>query len=413
MDFFQGAKTVRLKSHHGKYLCADDDHHSVSQDRHKSSKAVLWQVELVDPVRSSSNTTSTTIRLKSCYALYLTASDHAFLLGMTGKKVLQNSHPPDASSCEADAAALEWEPIAAAEGKFVKLKTKLGGNFLRANGGPPPWRNSVTHDIPVRSATHEWIYWEVDIMEHMSDPEPELITPTAVPKHTVATRVQAPSVEDEDETPLSSLFIPRQSRSFTEEEQNCNSQLYYSPRKPLKTPASEEDNHQHVPSPFATSQIAMSEDEEQSTGLSAPQQRHHDNSGHRAEIPEPSPTWRSAARSDARRIFYRVVNDNQGEAAVMAMDDKEWASFVFKGHSLKHLTEQLHAETGIDDDIILCARHPLSAKLYPMQLELPPNKSLVHVVVVRASSPVGRKFSRPKSLRPSHQDDDDNKENLV
>lgn len=182
MDFFRGAKTVRLKSHHGKYLCADDDHHSVSQDRHKSSKAVLWQVELVDAGRSSSNTTSTTIRLKSCYALYLTASDHDFLLGMTGKKVLQNSHPPDASSCEADAAALEWEPIPAAEGKFVKLKTKLGGNFLRANGGPPPWRNSVTHDIPVRSATHEWIYWEVDIMEHMSDPEPELITPTAVSK---------------------------------------------------------------------------------------------------------------------------------------------------------------------------------------------------------------------------------------
>lgn len=105
-----------------------------------------------------------------------------------------------------------------------------------------------------------------------------------VPKHTVAIRVHAPSVEDEEETPLSSLFIPRQSRSLTEEEQNCNSQLHYSPRKPLNTPASEENNHQHVPSPFATSQIAMSEDEEQSTGSSAPQQRHHDNSGHHEEI---------------------------------------------------------------------------------------------------------------------------------
>jgi hypothetical protein len=50
------------------------------------------------------------------------------------------------------------------------------------------------------------------------------------------------------------------------------------------------------------------------------------------------------------------------------------------------LTEQLHVETGIDDDIILCARHPLSAKLYQMRLELPPNNAPMHVVVVRAAS---------------------------
>jgi hypothetical protein len=155
MDFFENAKTVRLKSHHGKYLLADDDHNAVSQDRDISSKGVLWTVEIVPG--------SGTIRLKSYYGKYLTASDHAFLLGMTGKKVLQSF------ASKADS-ALEWEPIA--EGNFVKLKAR-NGNYLRANGGVPPWRNSVTHDVPVTSATQEWIFWKVDIMEN-KDPDPEL-----------------------------------------------------------------------------------------------------------------------------------------------------------------------------------------------------------------------------------------------
>ncbi|CAM6050517.1 unnamed protein product [Sphagnum compactum] len=311
MDFFEGAKTVRLKSHHGKYLMADDDHNAVSQDRDISSKGVLWTVEIVPG--------SGTIRLKSYYGKYLTASDHAFLLGMTGKKVLQSF------ASKADS-ALEWEPIA--EGNFVKLKAR-NGNYLRANGGVPPWRNSVTHDVPVTSATQEWIFWKVDIMEN-KDPDPE---PAPAPQ------------------------LPR----------------------PL-------------------SRKSLSEDEDQASGSSH-------RSAHSSENHEETPVLPvRSARSDARRIFYTVMND-QGEA--VATDDEDWGSFIFKGHSLKHLTEQLHVETGIDDEIILCARHPLSAKLYPMRLELPPNNAPMHVVVVRAASAAGRKFSRPKSSRALHQDDDE------
>ncbi|KAG5240843.1 DUF569 domain-containing protein [Salix suchowensis] len=149
MDFFLKAKTVRLRSHHDKYLLAEDDEESVSQDRNGSPKTARWTVE---PVPGSDSI----IRLKSCYGKYLTASNQHFLLGMTGRKVLQTVPRRLDSS-------VEWEPVR--EGGQVKLKTRYG-NFLRANGGLPPWRNSVTHDIPHRSATLDWILWDVDVVEN-------------------------------------------------------------------------------------------------------------------------------------------------------------------------------------------------------------------------------------------------------
>ncbi|GFQ08744.1 hypothetical protein PHJA_003018400, partial [Phtheirospermum japonicum] len=127
MDLFQKAKTVRLKSTHDKYLIADEDEESVTQDRNGSSGDAKWAVEFVE---NSVNI----IRLKSCYGKYLTASNQPFLLGMTGRKVLQTLPKRLDSS-------VEWEPVW--ENGAVKLKTRYG-RFLRANGGLPPWRNSVT-----------------------------------------------------------------------------------------------------------------------------------------------------------------------------------------------------------------------------------------------------------------------------
>ncbi|KAK8655364.1 hypothetical protein V6N13_107944 [Hibiscus sabdariffa] len=148
MDLFLNAKVVRLRSHHDKYLVAEEDEESVSQDRNGSSKNARWTVEFVP---ESENI----IRFKSLYNKYLTASNQPFLLGMTGRKVTQ-SLPGRLDS------SLEWEPIR--DGNQVKLKTRYG-NFLRANGGLPPWRNSVTHDIPNRTATQDWVLWDVDIVE--------------------------------------------------------------------------------------------------------------------------------------------------------------------------------------------------------------------------------------------------------
>ncbi|XP_076900531.1 uncharacterized protein LOC143554718 [Bidens hawaiensis] len=160
MDLFHNAKAVRLKNHHNKYLYADEDQESVSQDRNGASKNNRWTVEFTDTLSSQ-----TIIRLKSCYNKYLTASNHRFLLGMTGRKVLQTMPTRLDSS-------VEWEPVR--EGNQVKLKTRYG-QYLRANGGLPPWRNSVTHDIPHRTATQEWILWDVDVVDivvHSPAPRP-------------------------------------------------------------------------------------------------------------------------------------------------------------------------------------------------------------------------------------------------
>ncbi|KAK8492571.1 hypothetical protein V6N13_017546 [Hibiscus sabdariffa] len=167
MDLFLNAKAVRLRSHHDKYLVAEEDEESVSQERNGSSKNARWTVEFVP---GSENI----IRLKSLYNKYLTAWNQPFLLGMTGRKVIQ-SLPKRLDS------SVEWEPIR--EGNQVKLKTRYG-NYLRANGGLPPWRNSVTHDIPHRTSTQGWVVWHVDIVEiQVKSPSSGHPHPPSAPPH--------------------------------------------------------------------------------------------------------------------------------------------------------------------------------------------------------------------------------------
>ncbi|KAF8390294.1 hypothetical protein HHK36_024819 [Tetracentron sinense] len=165
MELFHNAKAVRLRSHHDKYLLAEEDGVSVSQDRDGSSKNASWTIEFVER--------SHVIRLKSCFGKYLTASNSPFLLGMAGRKVLQTLPTCLDSS-------VEWEPLKE-EGSQIKLKTRYG-NFLRANGGLPPWRNSITHDIPNRTSTQDWILWDVDIVEIRL----ELLSPTVSPSDSTA-----------------------------------------------------------------------------------------------------------------------------------------------------------------------------------------------------------------------------------
>ncbi|PKA65953.1 hypothetical protein AXF42_Ash010362 [Apostasia shenzhenica] len=162
MEFFQQAKAVRLRSHHEKYLLAEEDEEHVCQERNGSTRRARWAVEIVEALEGHP-----VIRLKSCYGRYLTASNEPFLFGATGRKVLQ-SLPPRLDS------SVEWDPIR--DGMLVKLKTRYG-NFLRANGGLPPWRNSITHDIPHRH--QDWVLWEVDIVEIRSNSPPRALPENA------------------------------------------------------------------------------------------------------------------------------------------------------------------------------------------------------------------------------------------
>lgn len=147
MEFFNKAKAVKLKSHLNKYLVADDDHETVRQSRNSTSSKARWIVEKVE-------NKSHVIRLKSCNGNYLTASEVPFLLGMTGNKVTQTKPPEKLSDWN-----IEWEPIR--DGFQVKLRG-WSSKYLRANGGPPPWRSSVTHDDPHTGSTQNWILWNVE-----------------------------------------------------------------------------------------------------------------------------------------------------------------------------------------------------------------------------------------------------------
>ncbi|KAK9012567.1 hypothetical protein V6N11_040612 [Hibiscus sabdariffa] len=46
----------------------------------------------------------------------------------------------------------------------------------------------------------------------------------------------------------------------------------------------------------------------------------------------------------------------------------------------------LTADAVVDEEVTLCSRNPLNAKLYPLRLHLPPNNSAMHVLVVPQSS---------------------------
>ncbi|XP_020588193.1 uncharacterized protein LOC110030003 [Phalaenopsis equestris] len=130
MDLFQRAKAVRLRSHNEMYLLAEDDE-ELCQNRNGTTWKAQWQVELLDEGQPL-------IRLKSCFGKYLSASNEPLLHGVTRRRFFQAAlgHRLDSS--------LEWESVR--DGFQVKLKTRYG-HFLRVNGGPPPWRNTVTHDI--------------------------------------------------------------------------------------------------------------------------------------------------------------------------------------------------------------------------------------------------------------------------
>lgn len=157
MELFQRARTVRLRSYRDKYLTALDDEETVIQARAGSTKNSIWEVEL--------GPESDVLRLISCYGKYLTATNVPLVpRAMSGRRVIQTSPENERDP------RIDWEPIR--DGVQVKLKT-LWGNFLRPNGGVPPWRNCITHDIPHSNMTINKILWDVEVVETRPVPQPQ------------------------------------------------------------------------------------------------------------------------------------------------------------------------------------------------------------------------------------------------
>ncbi|XP_038695563.1 uncharacterized protein LOC119992847 [Tripterygium wilfordii] len=303
MELFQKAKVVRLRSHHDKYLLADSDEENVCQDRNGTVMNARWIVEFPED--------GTVLRFKSCYGKYLTASNMPQLLGVTGKKVIQTLPRRLDSS-------LEWEPIR--EGFQVRLKTRYG-QYLRANGGLPPWRNSITHDIPHRTATQDWVLWEVDVVEIRMQPAipPPNPVPAIQPIKQINTMPPVPSVPSEQPS---------------------------DPSKPSE-PSSPTSIH------LTSAKLSRLESDDSSVV--------------------------SPVKCEGRVICYKLAANN-GD-----VDDKaEELSFTFKGNGVEDLKQKLEEETGLEN-ILVCTRNPFNGKLYPLRLHLPPNNATMHVVVLPSS----------------------------
>ncbi len=159
MEFFERVASVRLKSCcYDKYLSAKDER-LVCQERDRNEKGTIWSVEKVASTGFNNNDNDS-VRIKSVNGMYLTALEVALLLGDKGNKVQQTY------SSKADS-AVEWEPIQVGKHQ-LKLKTKRG-TYLRANGGIPPYKNSVTHNGTKKDSPLNSFLWEVEVVEYLTD----------------------------------------------------------------------------------------------------------------------------------------------------------------------------------------------------------------------------------------------------
>ncbi|CAM0876940.1 unnamed protein product [Alopecurus aequalis] len=334
MELFAHAKTVRLKSRHDKYLFADEDELHVAQDRNGSSPNARWTVETAPHTPGA-------IRLKSRYGRYLSASGELFLLGMTGRKVRQVAPAPGGRADD----SVEWEPVR--DGFQVRLKSRVdagrggeGNRYLRANGGLPPWRNTVTHDVPHSDGPQNWVNWDVEIVQ--------VLTPAGLDR-----AESAPVSGRAPDSPPAPKLSPAPSAQEAH-------------RRPPTSRPTPPPHPEYVPPPLPTARTEPQLSKLQSSdSFSAP-----------------------LHKVVGRAIHYHVADDN-GD-----VDDDTERHITFNGSSLEELTSKLQEETGIDD-LVICTRSPINRKLIPLLLHLPPNNAAMHIVLVRESSEVAKTFPWP------------------
>jgi hypothetical protein len=90
----------------------------------------------------------------------------------------------------------------------------------------------------------------------------------------------------------------------------------------------------------------------------------------------------SSLNPGSHRIFYTVTNENGASP-----ENTDWGSFVLDSSSVSELKEELQKRTGINEDILVGIRSPLSSKLSVYREELLPEGVAVMLEVIKVNSP--------------------------
>ncbi|XP_052156473.1 uncharacterized protein LOC127774269 [Oryza glaberrima] len=162
MEVFENARSVRLRSHLGTYLCAadvgDGGGEAVTHGYRRNCRGTVWAVE---------TSGDDYVRLQGNRGLYLCATELPAALdgGCRGSAaccwVIQAGSPPSPND-----GAFLWTPRR--EGEHLTL-TGLYGRLLRARFGLTPRENAVTVD---RDAAPEESSWVVEVVPESEAPPP-------------------------------------------------------------------------------------------------------------------------------------------------------------------------------------------------------------------------------------------------
>ncbi|KAE8667572.1 hypothetical protein F3Y22_tig00112399pilonHSYRG00040 [Hibiscus syriacus] len=86
------------------------------------------------------------------------------------------------SAVDSGAPQVEFDPSSSQklEGVQFRFRTRYG-QYLRANGKFPPWRDHIKHEVPYLFVTQDWILWTVEILEERQQEDlPRLLPPPPV-----------------------------------------------------------------------------------------------------------------------------------------------------------------------------------------------------------------------------------------
>ncbi|RCV17034.1 hypothetical protein SETIT_3G186500v2 [Setaria italica] len=224
MEFFENARSVRLKSHLGTYLCAADDAEAVSHGYRRNSRGTVWTVE---PVGDEY------VRLQGQRGLYLGADDPAAALDAATPScgVVQGlpSTPNDS--------AFLWTPRRELGERGAGCLTLSGplGRLLRASFGETPRDNAVTLDFEVGQEESTWVV-EVVPAEQAAPPPPPCRAQSCDARLEAAT-----AMLDTASSAFVRLYSAKESRTKLEEPPSIEEPLHMPSRRTIFHNTARED----------------------------------------------------------------------------------------------------------------------------------------------------------------------------